>query len=380
MLVSLLRQAGPGAHPFPSCARPAARGARPAARSERALRLHAARLLRRSVRNTIWSPRTAAIAASPTRRGVLHASAAGPSQWGLDITAWRATFACISARCRVACSRRRATSRSASPRYFPDVDNRGPAARRNACGAHRGSCASLTLGQTLAGEGSARRRRVRRRRACARAAAVVSGPRRRRPSPLPQWPRCGAVDARAIRGRGAAGADRCRTTRRDLVSGAGARIVFVHAVGRARLGRCHRRFGAGGAARAAGGPSARDAGPGRCDVPPNGTTRCSRRAVRSHAARASADRDRRLMTDPQRYLAIYLARAAGRTARNAASRAALLDAKHFYLAGRQARGAAALAAAAVRRRGRMRQRGSATGTEAPGRGVRGRSRMVPRTA
>ena len=39
----------------------------------RSLRLHAARLLSRSVRNTTWSPRTGATAASPMRPAAPHA-------------------------------------------------------------------------------------------------------------------------------------------------------------------------------------------------------------------------------------------------------------------------------------------------------------------
>ena len=145
--------AGPGAHPFPSCAWPAADSARAAARDERALRLHAARLL----------PDLPAIPPGhgggpllrrTRRRGVCGLHQPPPEPVGNGYRRVARGFSLHLWRRRLAYSRRRTTSRSASRATFRTSKSRCCHMPRTACGI-RASCAC------------SRWARSRRRRACA---------------------------------------------------------------------------------------------------------------------------------------------------------------------------------------------------------------------
>ena len=186
-----------------------------------------------------------------------------PSQWGLDIAAWREAFgALLHGAERVFAPSRDVAQRI--KRYFPAIDVTVlPHAEAHAVAPR--VVRVVTLGRLSPEKG------LRVLTACAADARSrtlplsfrVLGSDERTHTAMA---RCRGVDPRAVRGQRVAGADRRGAPRCDLVSIAGTRVVFVHAVGSAGCGRGHRCVCTGGVAGALGGQPSRRAGVGGCNA------------------------------------------------------------------------------------------------------------------
>src|SRR4029077_11746350 len=104
--------------------------------------------------------------------------------------------------------------------------------------------------------------------------------------------------------------------------------LFVHAVGGDRCRGGHRRFGAGGTARTPCRPPARF--PRSLERDAGRVERCAARCGHRAYAAVTERRARRIVTEPQRYLAIYLAPLATRVRRRRDTAAlSALDLRHW---------------------------------------------------
>ena len=197
----------------------------------------------RSARNITWSPRTGTTAASRTRPDARHASrAARVSGASTSRRGAARSDSCCAVPSRVIApsQRRRASGCGAT---FPISPSRSGRIRRSRRTRRHASRASSVLGNLSPEKG------LHVVAACAREARALGCRSSFRvlgstTEPVPQSPEVPLtihgqyVDADLPR------TDRRRKARRDLVPGAGAGNLLVHAVGCAGLGTAHRRVGA----------------------------------------------------------------------------------------------------------------------------------------
>ena len=290
----------------------------------------------RSARNTTSSPRTAAIAASPTPRAAPRASPRGPANG-----AWTSRRGAARSRASCAAPTRdravAATSPRASRRYFPELaievwphPEAQPAPVPRIVRVVMLGNLSPEKGLRVVAACARRRARARRCRSTFRVLGSTT-------EPMPQSPDAPlTIYGQYVDSELAATASRAEKPDVMLFAGAGSGDVRVHAVGRAGLRTADRRVGARRASRAARGhPRALDRAVERA------AGRMERRADRGRRRRALARQRRRgasargelIVMDPSRYLALYLAPLppAPRRAHERSRALPALDDQHFYL-------------------------------------------------